>query len=158
MKNLSEIIRSQTKLKGFDKDINRLKKVQSIWLELINTPSKSPQSFNTELLEKVIPLRVYDNTLSIACETSLLANHLRFNKDTLVQLLITKGLKNIKFISISVSQDAESLNQPYKKKQKIQRIVDPTTITNLEHFLNSCSSEQLSSSIKKLLNQLKKNS
>ena len=155
MQNLSEIIHSQTKLKGIDKDINRLRKVQSVWLEIINTPSNGSQNFNPAILEKSIPLRVYDNTVSIACETPLLANHLRFNKDTLLQLLITKGLKDIEFISISVSQDTGNSNQTYKKKQKIKRVVDSTTITNLEQFLNSCSSEQLSLSIKKLLDRLK---
>ena len=159
MQNLSDIIRSQTNLKGIDKDLNRLKKIQSIWLKLINTPSKNSQIITSTILEKSIPIRVYGNTLNIACENALLANHLRYNKEALIQLLAENGINNIDVISLSVSQDIWNQNQFQKGKiDKIKRTVDPDTITNLEHFLNSCQSEQLSLSIKKLLEQLKKTS
>lgn len=154
MQNLSDILQAQKQLKNINESIRSLKDIHTIWLNLIQSNIVTKNGFNPALLEKCIPVSVTEKTLNISCQTALMANHLRYTKTALLDALRELGLENIDNINLYVSNIQTNNNDTNKKELK--RTVHPETIIALEQFSSSCSSEQLSSSIKKLLQQLKK--
>ncbi|MGH1427092.1 MAG: DciA family protein [Arenicella sp.] len=159
MHNISDIFNTQRLFATIGKDIQRLKTIQAFWQALADSgfqhTEKKPHSF----IQKCLPVSIKSHTLSIACESSLVANHLRFLQQQLLQELRLNNIEGITTLNIFIATDMlkhqEALAEENYQK-KVERTIDPECITTLEQFKQSCKSETLRNSIQRLLNQLKK--
>ncbi len=158
MQNLNNIFQSQQLLSSVNNDICKLKLIHKVWFKLIERTlnNGTPTAFNPQILEQCLPISVRKEVLNLGCESSLIANHIRFIEQALIQEILDRGINGITRLNISVmpqeiQQSNEELNQP------IIRNVDQRTINTLKDFTRSCSSEKLRSSTERLLIQLQKN-
>lgn len=163
MKNLNDIFRSQRILNSVNDDIHRLKKIHKIWFQLLenNVNSTNKNSFNPAILEQCIPVSIRKQTLNIVCESSLIANHIRFIQQELLREISAREINDIKELHISIAHDMHkdtSLTEIHKETNQVSdRDVDLKTIHTLEQFKGSCTSETLRLSTERLITQLKKN-
>ena len=153
MHSITNILQNHASAKKAALHIQQLYKIHSIWLEFIEL-DQNILGINNALLEKSIPTSIHNNTLNISCETSIIANHIRFAEETILHLLKKHGIENILKIKESTNLLHSNLNSE-KISTKVHRTVQKETIFALEQLLASSQSRQLNNSVNKLLNQLR---
>ncbi len=153
MHSITDILQNHTRTKTIAVQIQQLKKIHSVWLELIDSNQETAK-IDKVLLVKSIPASIHNNTLNISCETNMIAHHFRFAEETVLHLLEKKGIKNILQIRTFVNFQESSFN-PEKTSINVHREVHQETILALKQLSTTCQSKELNSSIKKLLTQLR---
>ena len=153
MHSITNILQNHARTKTIAVQIQQLKKVHSIWLELINS-DQDTHGIDKVLLAKSIPTSIHNNTLNISCETNMIANHFRFAEETVLHLLKKQGIQNILQIRTFVNFQESSFN-PERASIKVHREVHQETILALKQLSTASQSKQLNSAIKKLLTQLR---
>ena len=159
MRNISEIFNTQRLYATIGKDIQRLKEVQFYWSVLIDSGFQHTEKKPHAFMQKCFPVSIKSQTLSIACESALIANHLRFLRQQLLQELSLHNIEGLTTLNIFITADILEQQENLTEKnssQKTKRTIDPNCIATLEQFKNSCQSEPLRASVQKLLDQFKK--
>jgi len=158
MDDINSILLTQPQLNVLVKDIQKLKRIHQLWDLWSRSDSSEKLVPNVEIISKSIPLGVNDGILTIACESSLIANHLRLISQSIIQRISDFGITGILKIHFSVLTENDSDSFQNKKQNKATlRQVDNETIMMLEKFEASCTSEKMSVSINNLLDTLRSN-
>ncbi len=158
MQNLNDIFRSQRLLNTVNNDIHQLKLVHKVWLKIIEQSLENVTTcnFNPNILEQCLPVSIRTKILNISCESSLIASHMRFIEQPLLQEILDHGIEGVTGLNLIV-MPMDFQNNTVNTNETLKRNVDPRTINTLKEFTRSCTSEKLRSSSERLLKQLEKN-
>ena len=158
MEDINNILLAQPRLNSLAKDIKKLEGIHQLWDAWSKPDSSEKQLVNTEIISKSIPLGINNNVLTVACDTPLIANHLRLISQTIIQQISNFGINGISTLHFLVlsEKDTHRFQKPENNQTKFRQI-DNESILILEKFKASCTSDKMSVSITKLIDTLKSN-
>ena len=164
IKNIDQILRSESPMKRFDHELRSLKEIHSAWQDLFNSISRAEiRSIKIESIAQSRPASLKNSVLSISCSSAAIASHIRFNSQELLNYLNAKIGNKIESIQLFIDPDLEAFFSKQtslaSNKTVTKRNVSLESIHHLEEFQQTftSSSEKLNQSIDQLIKTLKKN-